>query len=203
MRTTLLLILLALSLPAGEPDAQLLIENGHCKRARELAQAALRSNPNDARAAYLMARVQHELGNIDEAVKYAETAVRLDPKTSRYHRELGEAYADQAGKVSFLKQIGFARKIRVEFDAALAIAPKDPDNLFDQVQYYMEAPGIVGGDKKKAVDFANELMKIDAARGYLALAYIASNEKEDAKLEALYQKATESNPRNLEAKRLK
>jgi len=197
MRATLLTIF-ATTLCAGEPDPLLLLENGHCKRARDLAEAAFRAHPNDAQTAYLMARVRHELGNIDEAVKYAEIAVKLDPKSSQYHRELGEALADQAGNVSFLKQLGFARRVRSEFDTALALAPKDPDNLFDQLQYYMEAPGVVGGDKRKAEQIANEMVSIDPARGYLALAFIARKQKEDSKLEGLYQKAVESNPRNSE-----
>jgi len=197
---TLLFVLIGVTLCAGEPAAQSLIENGHWKRARDLVEAEYKAHPNDAHATYLLARVRHEFGNLDEAVKLAEAAVRLDPKSSAFHRELGEAYADQAGRVSMFKQLGLARKCRAEFEAALAIAPNDPDNLFDQAQYFEEAPGVVGGDKKKAARFANDLMKIDAARGYLALAYLARKEKEDGKLEGLYQKAVESNPRNYEAR---
>ena len=200
MRTPILLILFTLSLAAAEPDVQQLIDNGHWKRARDAAEAAYKAHPNDAQAAYILARVRHEFVQLDEAVKLAETAVRLDPKVSRYHRELGEACADAAGKLSFFKQINYGRRIHGEFDAALAIAPKDPDNIFDQIQYFMEAPGVIGGDKKKAADIANELLKIDAARGYLALAYIARKQKEDGKLEGLFKQAIEANPRNYEAR---
>src|SRR5690348_1872915 len=143
---TLLFVLIGVTLCAGEPAAQSLIENGHWKRARDLVEAEYKAHPNDAHATYLLARVRHEFGNLDEAVKLAEAAVRLDPKSSAFHRELGEAYADQAGRVSMFKQLGLARKCRAEFEAALAIAPNDPDNLFDQAQYFEEAPGVIGGD---------------------------------------------------------
>lgn len=184
------------SLIAADP----LIENGHWKRARDMAEAAYKANPNSAQANYWMARVQHEFRKFDEAAKHCEAAVRLDPKSSVYHRELGEIYADQADNVSFLRQLSLARKIRPEFDSALAIAPNDPDNLFDHLQYFEEAPGVVGGDKKKAAQVAADIMKVDPSRGYLALAYLAHKEKEDAKLEGYYQKAVEANPNNYEAR---
>jgi len=199
IRAVLVLFLPIVSLAAADLSADALIDNGHFKRAREIAEPAYKAHPDDAYANYVLARIQHEFQNLDEAAKLGEAAVRLDPKSSAAHRELGEIYADQADHVSFLKQLGFARKIHAEFDAALAIAPKDPDNLFDQVQYFMEAPGVVGGDKSKAVQLANQLVQIDPARGYLALAYIARSEKQDGQLEGLYQKAVEANPRNYEA----
>jgi len=199
MRTILLFVLLARLVAAGDPDAQALLDNGHFKRARPLAEAACQAHPNDARANYLLARVRHEFEKYNEAVKYGESAVRLDPKTSAYHRELGEIYADQADSASIFKQLGLARKCRSEFEAALAIAPKDPDNLYDRMLYFIQAPGVVGGDKNKAVETANDLVKIDPAHGYLALAYIARSQKEDAKLEELYKKAVESNPRYYDA----
>jgi tetratricopeptide (TPR) repeat protein len=200
MRASSLLIFCMTALSAGDPDAYVLFENGHYKRARELAEANYRAHPNDARATYLLAMVRHVFLKFDDAVKYGETAVRLDSKSSPYHRELGEIYADQAETVSIFKQLGLARKCRAEFEAAIAIAPQDPDNLYDQMLYFLQAPGVVGGDKKKAVEIANDLLKINPARGYLALAHIAKADKEDGKLEDLYRKAVESDPKYYESR---
>jgi len=196
MRTALTALFVTIAAFSGEPTVDSLIENGHWKRARELAQASFKAHPEDPRANYILAKIQHAFGNLDEAAKLAEAAVRLDPKMSASHRELGEIYAGQADHVSFLKQIGFAHKIRAEFEAALAIAPKDVDNLTDQIQYFMEAPGVAGGDKNKAAEMADDLVKLDPVSGYLALAYIAVQQKQNDKLEGLYQKAVECNPRN-------
>jgi len=199
MRTVFLLVLFAMALPAGEPDAQIFFDNGHYKRARDLAEANYRTHPNDARATYLLAMARHVFAKFDDAVKYGETAVRLDPKSSPYHRELGEIYADQADTASIFKQLGLARKCRAEFEAAVAIAPKDPENLYDQMLFFLQAPGVVGGDKKKAIDIANEMVKINPARGYLALAHIAHSDKEEGKLEDLYKKAVEADPKYYES----
>lgn len=200
MRTGILLLTFALAAAAADPDIETLMQNGHWKRARAVAEGAFQAHPNGAREAWLLARVRKEFQNVDEAVRYAEMAVRLDPKVAAYRRMLGEAYADQIDKLPFYKQLGQSQKIRAEYDAALSLSPNDPDALADRIGYLLTAPGIAGGDKKKAADTANELLVIDPARGYLALARVARAQKEDGKLEALYRKAMDSNPRNYGAR---
>ena len=194
-------VALALVLSAlAETDIEILMRNGHWKRARQSAEAGYREHPNDAQAVYRLARVRHAFLNLDEAIKYGELAVRLDPKVDAYHRELAESYEDQIGHVSLFKQLGYSRRIRAELDAASTIAPKDPDNLNHQINYLLYAPGIAGGDKGKAAELANNLVQIDRSRGYLALARIARERKEDEKLEQLYQEAAKANPENYEAR---
>jgi tetratricopeptide (TPR) repeat protein len=189
-----------LSVAAAEPDIETLMQNGHWKRARPLAEAGYSTHPNDARAAWLLSRVRDQFQNADDAAKYAELAVRLDPKVAAYHRALYEAYGDQMQKASVFKQLGLSHKMRAELDAALAIAPKDPETLFQQIGYLLNAPAMAGGDKKKAAQIASDMVKIDAASGYLALARVARAEKEDSKLEGLYQKAVESDPKRYDAR---
>jgi tetratricopeptide (TPR) repeat protein len=184
---------------AADPDVESLMRNGHWKRAREAAEAYFHSHPNDARAAYWLARARGKFENFVEAAKYAEMAVRLDPKTSAYHRELALANMRQVETSSMLKAIGMMRKCRDELDAALAIDPRDPENLFEKMDFLLQAPGIAGGDKKKAAELADRLLKIDPARGYLAFARLAVKQKEFGKLESLYQKAVDANPRNYDA----
>jgi len=186
-----LAIVLTVSAFGVDPDAETLMRNGHWKRAREAVEAYYRAHPNDAREAYLLARVRHAFESFAEEVKYAEMAVRLDSKPSAYHRELGLAYMHQVENSSMLKAIGMMRKCRAELDAALAIAPDDPDNLFEKMDFLLQAPGVAGGDRKRAVEVAGELLKIDPARGYLALARCAWKQKEFGKLESLYRKAAE------------
>jgi tetratricopeptide (TPR) repeat protein len=182
---------------AGGSDPDSLIANGHWKRARTAAEAAYRANPNDPRAAYWLGRVRHEFAQLDEVQKLLETAVRIDPKSSLYHRELGEIFADQIDRASVFRQLGLAHKCRDQFDAALAIAPRDLDNMFDRLQYYIQAPGIAGGDKKKAAELAAEIGRIDPARGFLAQAHIARTEKQDAG--GFYRQALAADPKNYEA----
>jgi tetratricopeptide (TPR) repeat protein len=198
-RQILCLAAVTLTAFAADSDVESLMRNGHWKRAREAADAYYHSHPNDARGAYWLARVRRSFNNFAEAAKYAEMAVRLDPKASAYHRELGLTYLHQVETSSMFKAIGMMRKCRDELDAALAIAPNDPDNLFEKIDFLLQAPGVAGGDKKRAVGLADQLLKIDPARGNLALARIAVKQKEFGRLESLYRKAAEVNPHSYEA----
>ena len=190
---------LTLSALAADPDAESLMRSGHWKRAREAAEAYYHSHPNDARGAYWLARARRSFNNFADAARYAEMAVHLDPKPSAYHRELGLTYLHQVETSSMFKAVGMMRKCRDELDAALAIAPNDPNNLFEKMDFLLQAPGIAGGDKKKALDLAGQLLKIDPARGNLALARIAVKQKEFGRLESLYLRAAEVNPPSYEA----
>jgi tetratricopeptide (TPR) repeat protein len=198
MRWTLVLLLAMPALHA-DPKIESLMECGHWKRARAAAEAALKANPNDARAAYDMARVRQRYGDLDDGIKYAELAIKLDPNLAPAHRILGELYGDKALKASFLKQIGLAGKIKSSFEKAAALDPKDPENLADLISYYLEAPGIAGGDKKKASELAQQLVKLNPSRGYLEMARIAQHEKHPEELGKFYELAVEANPKDYNA----
>ena len=194
------LIVFAVAAATADPSSvETLMANSHWQRARAAAEAAYKANPNDARANYLLARVRQAYGNVDEAVKYGEVAVKLDPKSAVCHKLLGEAYGEKAQKASIFKQISLAPKIRPEFEAALALDPKDPENILNMIEYYLEAPGIVGGDKKKAHQMAADQVKSDPSNGYLSLILIAKTEKDFGKVEGLYQQAVDANPKNYDA----
>ncbi len=199
MRKLLLLLLIMLPAQSTGPDAESLMNNGHWKRARSLAEEVFKAKPNDARANYWMARVRREFKLLDEAENYAVSAVRLDPKVSAYHRELAKVYFDQIESASVFTAISLAKKSRAELDTARELAANDPAVLYDQVLFFQQVPGMAGGDKHRAVQLANSLLQIDPARGYLALAYIARKERHEDQLGDVFQKAIEANPRDFDA----
>src|SRR5256885_16222220 len=87
-----------------------LIEKGHYKRARAAAEAKYKETPNDAETLCLMSIVRQEFGRVDEAEKFAERAVALNPKEARYHFQLSEVVGQKAQKAGVLKQIGLGRQ---------------------------------------------------------------------------------------------
>src|SRR5262249_21386142 len=69
------------------------------------------------------------------------------------------------------------------------------------ILFYLNAPGIAGGDKGKAKAIAEELGAIDPVRGWLAKAQIARAEKKLDQLDALYIKAAEADPKSYTGQR--
>src|ERR1051326_9528951 len=92
IRSTVVLTFLAFAIAAAEPDLETLMQNGHWKRARVLAEAGYNTHPNDARAAWLLSRVRHQFQDGDDGVKYAEPAIRLDPKADRKSTRLNSSH---------------------------------------------------------------------------------------------------------------
>ena len=171
-----------------------LLEAGHYKRLRAWAEPRLAANPNDAQAAYYVAFAKQSTGDYDGALPLAEKALALDANQPRYHLLVASVCIGQAQKAGMFKGIGLARRFREEASKAASLDPKYIDAREDLMEYYFDAPGIAGGDKKKAWALADEIGKIDAARGFLAQANLAGKEKNPAKQAELYQKALAAGP---------
>jgi tetratricopeptide (TPR) repeat protein len=153
------------------------------------------NNPNDARAYNLLCRVYFQLELWDNAIHMAEKSVELDPSNSYYHLWLGRAMGRKAETANPFTAFGLARKVKTEFERAVAL---DNNNLMarsDLSEFYLEAPAFLGGDKNKARQQGDYVARRDAALAdYI---YARVEEKQDSsKAEADYKKAAAagSNP---------
>lgn len=184
---------------ASDASPEALMDAGHWKRARAIAEPRYRANANDAPALYVLARIKQASGDLDGALPMAEKLVELDAKNADYRYLLAGIYGQKAEQANVFSQMGLARRFKKEAEAAIQLDPKHIEARMGLLEFHMQAPGIVGGDKAKARQLADEIMKIDAARGYLALAVIARREKKAGELEGIYKKAVEANPRSYPA----
>jgi tetratricopeptide (TPR) repeat protein len=179
---------------------QRLIETGHWKRARAVVEERLRTNPDDAEANYLGSMIRAAFGDRESPMKLAEKAVSLEPGVARYHRLVAEVIGVTAQHSNAFQQLFLARRFRKEIDAAIALDGSDLQSLRDLLEYYLLAPGLVGGDKAKAQGMAARIAKVDAAAGYSTEARVASfSGKRDAAL-AMLRKAVEASPGNYKAR---
>ena len=171
-----------------------LLQAGHIKRLRAWAEPRVAANPNDARASYYLASAKEELGDLDRALPLAEKALSLDASNASYHLLVANICIEQGQKAGVFKGLGLARRFRDEASKAASLDPKDIDAREALMEYYFEAPGIAGGDKKRAWALADEIGKIDGVRGLLAQATLAGKEKNSDKQDALYQQAMATVP---------
>src|SRR5262245_23092128 len=184
MRVTASLLIACAVATAGaapaDTDLRALIDGGHWKQARAALEPRVKANPSDAEAAALLARVKQTYGDLDAALPLAESAVRLDPKNADYHWTLAWIVGQQAQKASIFRQLGLAKRFRHEAEAAIALDPKHIDARLGLISFYVQAPGIAGGDKTKAEQVAADVAKVDPAWGHMARARFLRETKADA-----------------------
>jgi tetratricopeptide (TPR) repeat protein len=165
--TTIVLMLLVAPVGAGSPAADL-ATHGHWKRLKAQVEPRAATNPNDAEAQWLLSRVRMAYRDYDAALAPAERAASLDPKNAEYRWQVAQVVGELASRASIFKQIGLAKRYKSEVEAALALSPKYTEALTGLMEYYNRAPGIVGGDKKKAAQMADEIMAINKVDGCIA-----------------------------------
>jgi tetratricopeptide (TPR) repeat protein len=198
VRRTALFLLVAVVLVgaawAADSSPEGLLQAGHLKRLRAWAEPRVAANPNDAQAVYYLASTKEESGDFDGALPLAEKALSLDQNNARYHLLVANICIQQGQKAGIFKGMGLARRFRDEASKAASLDPKDVDARESLMEFYFEAPGMAGGDKKKAWELADEIGKIDPARGFLAQANLAAKEKNPVKQNEFYEKALAATP---------
>jgi tetratricopeptide (TPR) repeat protein len=148
----------------------------------------------EASAAFEQGRAAHNAGKRDEAVSSFERAVALDPTSSVYHMWLGHAYTRQLSSAGFLRKPFIARRSGEAYNMAVTLDPKSVDAADARLDFFLAAPGIVGGGIDKARAEAVRLTTLDAYRGGMATARIAEHEGRRPEAERLYRSLTTEYP---------
>jgi tetratricopeptide (TPR) repeat protein len=158
--------------------------------AERAVNAALAANPHDAAA--LAAKVDVLLASApetrtDEAVTLAEQCIAAQPRQSECHEALGNALGTKALGAGVFSALGYAGKIRDAFRRAIELNPRNFTARFSLLQYYLTAPGIVGGSVDNARTLAAETGKLNFDAGQLMLALININQGDVSKAERVVQ----------------
>ncbi|HKH99463.1 MAG TPA: hypothetical protein VJ999_10175 [Candidatus Sulfotelmatobacter sp.] len=146
----------------------------------------------DAETYNLLCRAYFIIDEWDRGIKACERARSLDPQKSLYHLWLGRIYGEKADRAGFLSAAGLAKKVRVEFERAVELDPKNVEARVDLAEFYFSAPGIVGGGKDKARAQAEALAAFNPAVAHYVSGRIAESEKNTAAAEREYRAAIEA-----------
>lgn len=149
---------------------------------------------NDARVFDLMGRNYFMLGDFKKASEVYERAVAADPNSAEYEHWLGKAYGRRAETSSPFTAPGLATKARQHFERAVALNPKDKEAISDLFEYYLQAPGFLGGGLDKASSLAEKMVELDPAEGFWAQARIAERRKDYGKAEEHLRRAIQVAP---------
>jgi tetratricopeptide (TPR) repeat protein len=187
---------LALSLLALWPvlafcadSAPALLAAGRVDDAIGTLRGEINASPNDAEAHNLLCRAYYALGEWDRGISACEKAVALDPNNGIYHLWLGRIYGEKADASNFFTAAGLAKKVRNEFERAVQLSPDNADARTDLAEFYLEAPGIVGGGRDKAEAQAQTLAKLAPTKAHWVRGRLAEKKKDLAAAEKEYRAA--------------
>jgi len=192
-------LIACLSASAIALDTAGLLAAGRVDDAITALQGKINSSPNDADSYNLLCRAYFALGNWDPGVTACEKAVALSPNNGAYHLWLGRIYGEKADASNFLTAAGLAKKVRAEFETAVRLNPTDVSARTDLAEFYLEAPGIVGGGRDKAEAQAQTLSTMDAVKSHWVVARIAEKKKDFATAEREYRAGIEASKGSAEA----
>lgn len=151
----------------------------------------------DAPSNFLAARDYYMLGDFKKSVDYLQKATQAQPNNSEYWDWLGRAYGRRAETSNPLAAPGYATKARIAFEKSVALDATNRDALSDLFDYYLEAPGFLGGGYDKATTVVDKTARIDASEAYFQQAKLAQKKKEYESAEIHFRKAVESGPREI------
>jgi tetratricopeptide (TPR) repeat protein len=192
----LLLSLTGLGFPAdGEVQ---LIRSGRINEAISHLQERVKADPNDADSLNLLARAYYSIEQWDDAIAASQRALKLQPNRSEFHSWMGRAYGEKADTVGMIGAASLARKTKSEFEKAVQLNPAASQARLDLAEYYIEAPGFMGGGMDKANAQADATSRFDAAASHLIRARMAQHGKnfDEAEVEFKAAIATAKTPAN-------
>jgi tetratricopeptide (TPR) repeat protein len=190
--TFLLALLLAPSFLVAELSPAKLLAAGRVDDAIVTLQSRITAAPNDAESQNLLCRAYFVLTNWDASITACQKAVALEPGNSQYHLWLGRAYGEKADHSSFFFATGLARKVRSEFETAVRLYPSNVEARADLADFYVQAPGILGGGTDKAAAQAQQLASLDPAEAHLVRAQIAEKDNDQAAAESEFRAAIQA-----------
>jgi tetratricopeptide (TPR) repeat protein len=194
-RTIKILALAALLLPALAAAADSpsdLLAAGRVDDAISSLSVKLDSAPDDAASYNLLCRAYFAVSNWDRAISACEKAIALQPNNSEYHLWLGRTYGEKADASSFFTAAGLAKKVRTEFERAVQLDPNNVPARVDLAEFYLEAPGIVGGGQDKARAQAAAVARMNPAKAHWIQGRLAEKNKDAASAEREYRAAIDA-----------
>ena len=156
--------------------------------------ALLDKATEDAAANFLIARNYFMQGDFKQATDFLIKATQEQPNNSDYMDWLGRIYGRRAETSSFLTAPGFASKARQSFERAVELNPANKDALADLFDYYLNAPGFMGGGYDKAVALAEQTAAIDPPEAYHEKAQLAEKRKQFLSAEQHLRRAVAAAP---------
>jgi len=162
--------------------------------ARGLIRAEADAHPDDASWVFGRGLLAARAGRWADAEPLFERAVELDGAVAQHHHWLGNAIFSTIDQVGLFGKASAAGKGRDAYLEALRLDPDLGGARIGLCEFYLNAPGIAGGSRKKAREHAERLTRTEgyACHGHRVLAKIHAREGEWAEARREADRAAET-----------
>lgn len=151
----------------------------------------------DAATWALMGQAHFMSADYKKSTEALEKAAEMEPQNGSYAHWLGRAWGRRAETSNPLMAPGYATKSRSYFEKAVTLEPRNKEALNDLFDYYLQAPGFLGGGLDKAEALIKRIGALDAAEGHYAAAQLADKRKQFDKAEQSLRRALDLAPRQV------
>jgi len=145
----------------------------------------------------LIGRNYYMQGDYKKATDALEKAMAMEPANPEYALWLGRSYGRRAETSNPFSAPSQAAKARQYFERSVQLNPMNLDAQSDLFEYYLEAPGFLGGGLDKAEVTASHIARISPAEGQAAQAKLAEKRKESGRAEEYLRRAIELAPQQV------
>jgi tetratricopeptide (TPR) repeat protein len=161
-------------------------------------EAAIRllgdAKESDIATIELLGQCYFMTGDYKKATDYLERAVSSNPDNSIYQTWLGRVYGRRAETSFALNALGWASKSRASLERAVRLDPSNWEAVDDLFEFYLQAPGFMGGGLDRAEKLVEVVARRDPAEAAYDRARIAEARKQYGPAEQYLKHAAELSP---------
>lgn len=195
-RLPLALVAVLAVVPAARVPAQTMADYARCLRAS--SDAAVRSaleqqatrEAGSVTGAFAAGCLAYAARRYEPAAKHFEEAVKKAPQNGAVLTMYGNAVGNFLPTAGMFTKMRLAPRLRDAFATAVALDGTNVDARYGLMQYLLNAPGAVGGDKAKAREQAEAIARLQPWRGVWVRLEVAQGTRDVAAAGRVLTEAT-------------
>jgi tetratricopeptide (TPR) repeat protein len=196
MRISLMMLLLVPGMLLGESTELAQARNFYRHTDYPAAIHLLSNIPvKDAPVNELLGQCYFASGYYKKATAYFESAAAAEPRNSVYQLWLGRVYGRRAENSFPVNAMSWANRSRSALEKAVELDVNDWEAVDDLFDFYLQAPGLVGGGVERAEKLTPIIARRDPAEAAYDQARIAEARKQYDTAEQYLKRAAELAPR--------
>ena len=170
--TCVVLLCLLPTLPVSAQDSLTegirLFQDGQLVKARQFFETLHTQQPTNRNVTFYIGRIAFEEKKYEHAIEWLKQSIDEAPCNADQALWLGRAYGYHAQQVNIFRKPFLAKKVQEHFEKAVACDPSHVAARWDLMEYYLRAPGFLGGSTEKAKEQATRIRQFDPDEGQKA-----------------------------------